>query len=160
MGIKGDFGGLRRIGVQLKTLGAPDTRAQLSRVLMHEALELVDDGFATSKAPDGTRWKRLKFRNGQPLRDTRRLQSSFTGQSSARGFIIGTNTHYAVTHQEGRVIKAKGDGRLRFKAGGSWHAAKEVTVPARPMMPTGKLSPLWQKALERAAGEFITAKLR
>jgi phage gpG-like protein len=161
VGIRGDFAGLRKMKIQIADIGSESSRAALSKVMMHEALELVDEGFATSTAPDGSGWKKLALRNGQPLRDTRRLQSSFTGTSNSRGFKIGTNVMYAATHQDGKTIKAKGSGRLHFNAGGRHFSLKQVKIPARPMVPEGSaLPPRWRNALNDAAREYVARKLR
>lgn len=161
MGIRGDFGGLRKMQVAISSVASSQSRAELSRILMREALEQVDEGFATSRAPDDSPWAKLKFRSGQPLRDTRRLQSSFTGESNSRGFRIGTNVEYAVTHQEGREIHARRAPYLRFVAGGRHFAVKSVTIPARPMVPEGStLPPRWRDAFTDAAREYLARKLR
>ncbi len=160
MGIRGDYRALNRIQVQLGKLGK-NIQARLSKVLMQEALDLVDEGFATSTAPDGTPWKRLVLRNGQPLRDTRRLQSSFTGTASARGFRIGTNVMYAPTHQEGRTIRPREAKMLRWKTGGRFYAAHQVTIPSRPMLPEGsRLPPRWRTAFHEAAMDFMRSEMR
>jgi phage gpG-like protein len=161
VGIRGDYQALARMKVQIQKLGGRSVQAGLSRVLMAEALELVDEGFATSTAPDGSPWAPLKLRAGQPLRDTRRLQGSFTGVFSARGFRIGTNVMYAPTHQEGRTIRPRRAQMLRWRVGGRSFAAKEVTIPARPMLPTGsKLPPRWKTAFDEAAIEYMRTVMR
>lgn len=160
MGIKGNFAGLRKMQLKLGAMADPAFRADLSKVLMHEALELVDEGFATSKAPDGSPWKRLALRNGQPLRDTRRLQSSFTGASSASGFKIGTNVAYARTHQDGMTIKAKSAKGLHFTVGGRHFNVQSVKIPQRQMVPEGKLSSRWHNALTSAAREYVAKRMK
>ncbi len=60
-------------------------------------------GFKSATAPDGSKWKPLKYREGQPLRDTGRLQSSITKRldRTSKTLEIGTNVDYATTHQFG-----------------------------------------------------------
>lgn len=129
------------------------------------ALTQVQMGFRTSTAPDGTPWPPLKVRVGKPLRDTGRLGNSFSARATATGIEVGTNVDdkIVVTHQEGRTIRPVNAKRLRFqvpgaigkrgrRGPGTWAFAKEVTVPARPMVPTnGELPPKWMDACNAAA---------
>jgi phage virion morphogenesis protein len=61
----------------------------------------VDLRFRRSKDPDGNIWAELKHRQGQPLRDTGRLQRSITRTYGKDFAKVGTNTIYAPTHQYG-----------------------------------------------------------
>ena len=107
-------------------------------------------GFEDSTDPWGTPWKALKFRAGQPLKDTGVLANSITHNiTSDTSAEVGTNICYAIVHQFGATVKAdqpkgkqslcgyvtKGAKRLAFSAGGSIIHAKSVTIPARPFMP-------------------------
>ena len=105
-------------------------------------------GFRRGVDPYGKPWKPLKFRSGQPLRDTGRLQNSITFRADRKGITIGTNVCYAPPHQFGAVVEAgkpphqslcgyvtKGSPVLRFEAGGKVVYAKKVTIPARPFLP-------------------------
>jgi phage gpG-like protein len=121
---------------------------------------MVDEGFATSSAPDGSAWDPLKQRSGQPLRDTGRLQRSYTASVTNRGFSIGTNTRYAVTHQEGRTIVPRRAKLLRWTVGGKTFTAAKVEIPARPMVPDGELGPKWTAAFKDAARDLINSRFR
>ena len=68
-----------------------------------------------------------------------RLPGGWQGQ-------VGTNLIYAPVHEFGATIRAKHSAYLRFKAGGSWHSVREVTIPARPFM---------RPALENNIGAII-----
>ena len=57
--------------------------------------------FRAGKAPDGTPWLPLKTRQGQPLRDTGRLQRSITFATTETAAVIGTNVVYARAHNQG-----------------------------------------------------------
>ena len=57
--------------------------------------------FRAGKAPDGTPWLPLKTRQGQPLRDTGRLQRSITWASDDDTATIGTSVVYARAHNDG-----------------------------------------------------------
>lgn len=164
MGVRGDFAGLRRLQVALGEAAKGETRRELAKALADEARDLVDEGFASGTAPDGTPWKALHptlSRSGQPLRDTRHLQGSFTTRVTNAGFVIGTNVRYAVTHQEGRTITPKRAPALRWKVrGGKWFSAQKVTIPARPMVPEGELGPKWTNAFTEAARDLINSRFR
>ena len=153
---------------QLATLSSPATLKRLTKVLMQEALEQVDDGFANSRDPYGRSWAKLKSRRGQPLRLTGRLQRSFTrnSESDVSGFKIGSNVKYAAVHQFGhtfpagsRQVTKKG----RFKSKKAASRSKRFSrikligarvVPARPMLPSGNLSTSWTRAMQKAAQVF------
>jgi phage virion morphogenesis protein len=57
--------------------------------------------FRNSRSPDGTPWLPLKHRQGQPLRDTGRLQRSITWTSNHNTATVGTNVIYARAHNDG-----------------------------------------------------------
>lgn len=53
---------------------------------------------------------------------------------------------YAAIHQFGGVIKPKSKPLLRFRAGGRWFSAKQVTIPARPFFPIDRSGSLTRDA--------------
>ncbi len=97
----------------------------------------VQLGFKTGTSPYGASWAPLKIRQGQPLRDTRRLLSSINQAADPAGVTVGTNVFYAAVHQFGATIKPKKvGGRLVFAGpGGRPIFAKGVKIPARPFLP-------------------------
>jgi len=134
-------------------------------------LARVQLGFRTGRAPDGSTWRPLRHRSGQPLRDTGRLLRSFTYRAEAKEVIVGTNTCYAPVHQFGATVRAdqpagkqslcgyvtKGSPYLRWKAeGGTWHAAKQVVIPPRPFFPVNTLPPDWQADLLSTLRQFLS----
>jgi phage gpG-like protein len=112
--------------------------------------------------PWGNPWQALKFRKGQPLRDTGRLQRSIVSKPDASGVTVGTNVLYAPTHQFGAEIfpvKAK---RLVFPGpNGRLIFAKKVKIPARPFMPLRRASsvvvlpPSWSEDVVRALKTYF-----
>jgi phage gpG-like protein len=93
-------------------------------------------GFKTSRSPWGVPWQALKSRQGQPLRDTGRMQASITHLVQGDTVEIGTNIQkYPPVHQFGAVITPKVAKTLRFVVGGRVVFAKSVTIPSRPFMP-------------------------
>jgi len=143
-------------------------------------LSLVQLGFKVGKSPYGEPWAPLKVRAGQPLRDTRRLQNSFTfvveGGGSDALLRLGTNTYYAPFHQFGAVIKPVKAKFLRFQIGGAQYAKAlningkggstvytkgPVVLPARPFLPINALPAAWSgaatKAINRKIAEIVAA---
>lgn len=121
-------------------------------------------GFKAGSSPYGQPWAPLKIRQGQPLRDTGRLQNSITPAADATGVTIGTNVRYAAIHQFGGTIRPKAGPFLVFPIGGGRFARKkQVTIPARPFMPlddTGapNLPPGYQKTvINRIRAHFTIA---
>lgn len=112
--------------------------------------------------PWGSPWAALKFRQGQPLRNTGRMQASITSRPDATGVTIGTNLRnkgvsYPAVQQFGATIEPKTAKRLVFPGpGGKLIFAKKVTIPARPFLPLKKdatvvsLPPDWSLAVTRA----------
>lgn len=154
MGIRGDFNGFQKLEIELSKAGELIRSGEMAAVLAETARDLVDEGFATGTAPDGTPWKELAMRDGQPLRDTRRLQGSFTYDTKKDSFSVGTDVEYAAIHQNGGTVTAKGKA-LAWKAGGKMHFAKSVTIVARPMLPGKYMPARWSKAMRDAANDLV-----
>lgn len=95
---------------------------QLGREIAQIAVSDVKRRFATGTAPDGTRWRPLKFArpNGgnQPLRDTGQLMASITGEHKPTEVTVGTNRQGAALHHFGGTVKPK--------------KAKVLTIPLTP----------------------------
>jgi phage virion morphogenesis protein len=122
----------------------------------------IQVGFKLGRAPDGTAWKPLKMREGQPLRDTGLLQRSITSRPDAEGVTIGTNKIQARVHQFGATIVPVKAKLLAWKPRGSgqWFFAKKVTIPARPYLPLNKdgqpdLPPEWSEAIIRNIRTYL-----
>src|SRR3546814_4302619 len=68
--------------------------------------------FETETAPDGSRWEpsyRAKTEGGQTLTKSGRLRQSMAYVASADHAEWGTNVIYAGIHQDGGIIRAKGE---------------------------------------------------
>ncbi|MEC7121109.1 MAG: phage virion morphogenesis protein [Pseudomonadota bacterium] len=118
-------------------------------------------GFKTSRSPWGEPWQPLKYRQGQPLRDTGRFQASITHIVQSETVEIGTNIQkYPPIHQFGGVITPKVAKSLRFVVGGQVVFAKSVTIPSRPWLPitAGGMVSL-PAAWEQAVINDVRAKL-
>lgn len=124
------------------------------------AVSMIGLGFRNSVDPYGAPWRPLKWRSGQPLRDTGRLARSFTYRTRPRELEIGTNLRVewkgakyslAAIHQFGAIVTPKYAKVLRFRAyrGGPWIAAKKTVIPPRPMLPFHGLPVTWRTMILR-----------
>lgn len=82
---------------------------------------------------------RKKEEGGKTLTDSGRYRGSITSQATAQRILLGTNVIYAAPNHFGATIRAKGDGKLKFKLPGGlgFRSAEEVTLPARPVIGIG-----------------------
>jgi phage gpG-like protein len=158
MGLTGDFDKLTALVQRLQSLGP--AKAALLKQLAEEAHTQVSEGFAAGRAPDGSSWAPLQSRAGQPLLDTGRLRSSITYAIMESGFSLGTAVVYAPVHQFGATIRPKNGGLLRWQTGGRWSSARQVTVPARPFFPEGRVSQQWADDLRAVALEWMRDHLK
>lgn len=101
-------------------------------------------GFRTSTSPYGGKWDKPGHRSGKPLIDRGHLQNSISYRLVGNAVEIGTNLHYAAIHQFGGVIKPKNKTRLFFMLGDRKVFARQVTIPARPFLPTEGLPDSWR----------------
>lgn len=115
--------------------------------------------FRESVDPFGRPWKPLKFRRGQPLRDTSNLMNSITHNARKSEVEVGTAEKYAHVHQSGAEIRPVRAKRLVFTPRGFRHPifAKKVTVPARPFLPQGMLPVPWRQGVLLVIQRYIGA---
>jgi phage gpG-like protein len=119
--------------------------------------------FKLGISPWNQPWAALKFRKGQPLRDTGLLQRSITAKADASGVTVGTNQMpRARVHQFGATIEPKKAKRLVFPGpGGKLIFAKKVTIPARPFMPLRRgsevveLPPSWSLLVLKSLRQYL-----
>jgi phage virion morphogenesis protein len=143
---------------------AGETLEPLHRRIGAALVSNVQLGFKSSSSPYGQAWAPLKFRKGQPLRDTGRLRNSITQQPDSDGVTVGTNVDFAAVHQFGAVIKPVKAKRLVFGNGaGGLVFAKQVRIPARPFLPIDSagnvtLPPSYQRTvINRIRAHFVDA---
>lgn len=134
---------LQRLIEGMEKLGRGNWSAGLTKQLAIQGREQVQRTFKESKAPDGTRWKRLARRRGKPLMDTRRLYNSFIANSTARTFTIASNVVYAARQNFG------------------WPRTGLRTMPpARPFMPDADFFPKrWEREFRRIARVYVANTL-
>jgi phage virion morphogenesis protein len=151
--------------VRVEIFGLPELEAGLAalagRVQGRDMLndvgaaltENVRMSFVMGASPYGVKWLPLKFRRGDPLRDTDRLMNSITYRVAADGVEVGTNVPYAGVHQFGySVIKA------RF---GSKQARRGARIPARPFFPNAAqgLPVAWEREVTDIVARAIAARI-
>lgn len=137
MGVRGDFGKLRALRGGLARMASGKTARRVVKAIAHTALELAQEGFAAAVDPYGRAWKPLKYRQGEPLRDTGRLFNSLTLRSSSVSFSLLSNVAYAEFHQEG--TKA---------------------IPRRPYFPDGRGLPRkWAREFQLTADELLESEV-
>lgn len=169
MPLTGDFSELDELVRKLQDIESGQARRDLVQNLAEESIELVHQGFEQSKDPYGNAWAGLEARDGKPLLDTGALRNSWHVVSfDDTSFKIAAGVWYAGVHQTGITITPR-EGTwdtprgprprmLVFTAYGRTVFAKEVTIPARRMVPdSGDLSDQWRSALEETSIEFLEA---
>lgn len=132
---------------------AAEDLAPLHAAIGGALLSNVQLGFKFGRSPWGDAWRKPLLRNGQPLRDTGRLNRSITVDATGDGVTVGTNVLYAPVHQFGATIRAKNKPYLVFRGGpNTFFRTKQVVVPARPFLPIRPggqvdLPPAWEASV-------------
>lgn len=171
-----DRRGLEKLIKLLQDAGGSDVRGLYHRAKVRCAAAAIVElqlGFRESRDPYGTPWAPLKVRAGKPLLDTARLRNSFTIRFTDTGFAIGTNVAYAPYHQYGtggrkadatrfQAVGKGGRFKAHAKAKGKFVGVRALNfkagaggIPARPMVPEGRLGPIWGKAFEEAIARTL-----
>lgn len=120
----------------------------------------VQLGFVQGVDPYGRSWAPLKVRQGQPLRNTGRLTHSIDYRVAGDSVEIGTNVRYAPAHQFGATIRAKTPKGLIFPVPGGWVRKRQVTIPARPFLPTDGLPDAWREDILAILTDHLRQALR
>ena len=105
----------------------------INEVVADTVRKLIERGFETHTAPDGTPWAPRKGSETNPLLDRSGALKSGFSVTVADGFIIVSNpVSYFDAVQYGSVKQ-----------------------PARPMVPVNELPEPWQRAIDAAVSEFL-----
>jgi phage gpG-like protein len=132
--------------------------ARTGRELVQVVVADVKKRFATSTAPDGARWKPLRYarpRGGdRPLRDTGRLMASITGTADATSVTVGTARPGAALHQDGGVVRPR---KGKFLAIPLTKEAARAGSP-RKMRPSRGKPVFAKKVGGRWVGHFLLVK--
>lgn len=88
------------------------------RFVLQHAVDLIQQSvkynFTVGGRPE--KWAPLKYRKGQPLRDTGRLMNSISGQVVGDKGLVTTNVVYAGTHNYGAKQGSYGTKSVKVKA--------------------------------------------
>jgi hypothetical protein len=157
----------------------------VSNALAEETVDLIKEGFSKGQDPDGNAWAPLSelTRSGDrgiPLNDTgthlkNRVAVSWVGRNS---YAVIIPFEHASVHQRGAVIVpvqaralswfstryVRNIGRTKKEKKQLRRVynrvfAKKVTIPARPMVPEGKLPDRWRRNLQEAFDDTMEAML-
>jgi phage gpG-like protein len=137
-------------------------RSDMSAATGAAAHKKLIDGFVKQQDPYGNPWPPLRIRRGQALRDTARMQNSFSSQPTPRGFSLASSVQYVRTHQRGAVIVPRAGTTLKFRAGGRFYTLRRAVIPKRQMVPeanTGGVGPIWGEAINREADAVMRAHM-
>jgi phage virion morphogenesis protein len=107
--------------------------------------------FEDEEDPHGKPWAPVA-RSGKILADTARLRNSIDHAVAGDTILVGSNVVYALIHQKGGTIQPVNKKALKFKVGGKWISAKQVTIKARPYLGISKAD--W-KEIEETIRDFI-----
>jgi len=95
----------------------------------------VKDNFDKEQSPDGVKWLpsiRTRLVGGKILYQSGKLKNSIYVKVNGQSIQIGSDLHYAKTHQFGATIRPKYKPLLKFKlANGKWISKKQVIIPQR-----------------------------
>jgi phage virion morphogenesis protein len=146
-----------------------DTRASLERLIqrlydteqpMREIGAVIDTqvqlGFRAGKDPEGRPWAplspvtiaRRSHGGTKPLRDTGRLQNSFSTQINRDSVEYGTNVEYASTHQGG----------ARKGSFGTSQGGRPIPwgdIPQRAILPADRLPAVYEREIRRVMMRHI-----
>lgn len=90
MGIRGDFGKLKKWQRQLESLASDEARTALAKNLAEEAISLVQEGFRAETDPYGKQWPAKVFGDGNAVlvRSNELRRGWHRSKVSAHGFRI------------------------------------------------------------------------
>lgn len=130
--------------------------ASQKKALMEACAEALVSGtlkrFQDEQDPQGKPWAPVA-RPGKALTDTARLRNSIDYAIAGDTILVGSNVVYALIHQMGGTIVPKKGKYLKFKVGGKWVNAKQVTIKARPYLGVSKED--WEE-IEATISDFIS----
>ena len=112
--------------------------------------------FDTSSDAEGKSWKALKYRKGNPLRDTAALMGSFNTTISGSSVKVWTDKIYANIHDQGGVIEPKNKQVLCFTVNGTKYFSKRVVIPQRKF---SGISSKNTEDIEKLIKDYMTKKL-
>lgn len=141
-----------------------DFETRVDSISLNEILEKIGfyqeneikKRFDTSSDAEGKSWKALKYRKGNPLRDTAALMGSFNTTISGSSVKVWTDKIYANIHDQGGVIEPKNKQVLCFTVNGTKYFSKRVVIPQRKF---SGISSKNTEDIEKLIKDYMTKKL-
>ncbi len=141
-----------------------DFETRVDSISLNEILEKIGfyqeneikKRFDTSSDAEGKSWKALKYRKGNPLRDTAALMGSFNTTISGSSVKVWTDKIYANIHDQGGVIEPKNKQVLCFTINGIKYFSKRVVIPQRKF---SGISSKNKEDIEKLIKDYMTKKL-
>lgn len=170
MGLRGDFGKLKKLSKRFAKVRGQQFARGLSLAIAEEARDLVLRCLDTSTDPYGHRYTPLKYRRGKPLEKTGRLRNSISYIYSAGGFRLFSAVFYALYQNRGSFsvrgrtgwygAKAAEIGARTRRSKAGLHKMKgtvvRVHLPQRMFIPVGRALPKpWLKAIVTVGNAFL-----
>jgi phage gpG-like protein len=110
--------------------------AGIRQTIADKVAELIDRGFQTHSAPDGTPWAPPAHQYGdRPLEDTDALRKGFEVSATEDSIVVRNNVPYADYIQHGTT-----------------------KMPARPMVPEDELPASWKAEIDAAVAAFLKGR--
>lgn len=117
-------------------------------------LNVVSEEFSQSYGSDGKSWAPLKLRHGKIMVDSGQLAASYKIVSETRKVVkIASDLARAAWLERGFTATAIDAQALMLGDSGLFR--KSVTVPGRPVLPQGRATGEWAKAIKRAVEEGL-----
>lgn len=160
MSLKFETFGQRDLEVALDALAGRLGAADLLDSVGVTVAENVRQCFVTGASPYDAKWLPLKFRKGDPLRDTGRLMNSITHRVDGDTVVIGTNVVYARLQNYGSVGGSGNPIQMRLLAGGGGKRGAR-NIPARPFFPNSAqgLPATWEREINDIAARAIVRRI-
>ena len=141
-----------------------DFETRVDSISLNEILEKIGfyqeneikKRFDTSSDAEGKSWKALKYRKGNPLRDTAALMGSFNTTISGSSVKVWTDKIYANIHDQGGVIEPKNKQVLCFTINGIKYFSKRVVIPQRKF---SGISSKNKEDIEKLIKDYMIKKL-
>lgn len=121
--------------VLVRVTGVDEALRRLSQMAVAVQGTVLAQSLVAAAMPLRNRAReRAPYRTGT-LRSSIEVLGSPVRAAGGYAVQVGTNLVYAPVHEFGAVIKPRKARMLRWQDdSGQWHAAKQVTIPARPYL--------------------------
>lgn len=154
-GVSGDFTALAELAAKIRQISGAGFREPMAQRLGAAAISEIRREFDEGRDPYGVPWKPPVLRQGEPLRDSGRLNNSFAARVTPDGFSVGSNVRYLGVHQNGAIIEPVNAPKLKFRTrgrSGRWYTLDRAVIPRRQVIPTQERGlGTWGDAMNREA---------